>query len=195
MDTQRIYVGIDPGFTGYITVVDEAGKYIAHFKTPTIVNVKQIKKRTGKRAGQTVTKTKTELDEKGIHDWMNNLRNWGTPIVCVEKQHAMTGQGLASTAKNMYGYGFWVGLCKGLGYQTYPVGAVEWQKVVSDPKAEDKKAASVASVKAWNKDICLLKTKRSRIEDHNLADSINIARYAWHQYNEKYGLKRGEDNG
>src|SRR3954469_24751066 len=61
-----VAVGIDPGLTGYISVVNEDGKYLEHHKTPILTDVKHIKKRTGARAGQVVTKTKNTLDELGI---------------------------------------------------------------------------------------------------------------------------------
>ena len=201
-----IYVGIDPGFTGYITVLDNKGNYLAHFKTPCIVETKETKRnktklsKSGKvrwEAGAVTTKTNTKLDEEAIYAFLRKLTSGPTifddrhdfipysgprPVIIVEKQHAVTGQGLASTAKTMYGYGFWMGMARGLGYEVHAVSATEWQKVTSDPKAVDKKAASVASVKAWNKEIDLKKTKRSKIEDHNLADSINIARFCWHKF-------------
>jgi hypothetical protein len=182
----NIYVGIDPGFTGYIVVLNESGEYFLHFKTPTLVETTHVKKRVGVRAGQIVSKTKTSLDEIGIYQFLNNLcQQYDKTFVCVEKQHAMKGQGLASTAKNMYGFGFLVGLCTGLGCPTNTVRAVEWQKVMSDPKATDKKAASILACKNWNKDIDLRKTKKSRIDDHNLADAVNIARFTWHKFGPK----------
>ncbi len=179
------FVGIDPGLTGYISVLDGDGKYIQHFKTPTLVDTKKIKKRTGKRAGQTITKTKITLDEAGVFDILSQIKTQYRPrsiYVVVERQHPMTGQGLGSTGKTMEGYGFWKGILRGMGFDFYVVGAVEWQKVTSDPKAEDKKAASIASVKKWDKDVDLKKTKRSRIDDHNLADSLCIARFAHHKF-------------
>lgn len=191
-DGDKIFVGVDPGFTGYITLVDANGKYVKHIKTPILVNKKEIKKRTGKKAGQIVTKTKTELDELQIMHALKEIDlDYKSVYITIEKQHAMTGQGLASTAKNMYGYGFWVGLSKGFGWNVYVASAVEWQKVTSDPKAEDKKAASVASVKKWNKDLDLRKTKRSRLDDHNLADSVNIARFTWHKFGQTGEVTNG----
>lgn len=199
-----LYVGIDPGFTGYITVLDDKGNYLHHFKTPTIVETKETKRnktklsKSGKvrwEAGAITTKTNTSLDEPAIYEFLRKLTGGEfdvphsfipgrtcKPVIVVEKQHAVTGQGLASTAKTMYGYGFWMGMARGLGYEVHAVSATEWQKVTSDPKALDKKAASVASAKAWNKEIDLKKTKRSKVEDHNLADSVNIARYCWHKF-------------
>jgi hypothetical protein len=182
MSESKFYCGVDPGLTGYITVLDGKGNYVEHFKTPTVVETKKIKKRTGKRAGQVVTKTKTTLDEVEVTRILLGIkakRIFSGLVFCVERQHPVTGQGLASTGKTMEGFGFWKGVLHGLGIPFHVVSATEWQKVVSDPKAKDKKAASVAKVKQLYKDLDLKKTKRSKVDDHNLADSVLIARYCW----------------
>jgi hypothetical protein len=177
------YVGIDPGFTGYISVLNYKGNLITWVKTPIIVDVKKTKKR---KTGKISTKTKTTLDEEKIIAILKHLGP--NVVICVEKQHAVTGQGLASTAKTMYGFGFWVGAARALGMELHLIGAKEWQNDLLDLEPydiEDKditKKASVAAVKEWNKELDLRKTKRSKIDDHNLADSLNIGRYAYRKF-------------
>jgi hypothetical protein len=185
----EVFLGIDPGFTGYIVLIDDQGNYLERFKTPCIVEKKSIKRNKDKynkkgklvwKKGHISTKTSTVLDEEQIVEYLSNLIDRFSKInICIEKQHAITGQGLASTAKNMYGFGFWVGVSRALGFNTHVISAVDWQKEFSDESIEDKKEASIDSVTSWNKDICLKKTKRSKKADHNLADAINIARYTY----------------
>ncbi len=178
------YCGIDCGFTGYAVILNEHGKYVEHFKLPTIVN----RKETHKRSGKIVTKTNTSLDEVAIYEW---FRKWSPVKICVgiEKQHPMAKQGLGSTSKIMYGFGWLSGLIRGLGLPCNVFRAVDWQKELLPPKSEDTKAASVASIKAWDKDIDLKRTKRSQIDDHNLADALNIARFTWL----KFGTMGGQN--
>jgi len=185
----KVYVAVDCGFTGYISVIGEDGRYISHYKTPTLSESKSVKKRA---TGKVVTKTKTWLDLRHMCEILTLIRDrYDVQIVVVEKQHPMTGQGLASTGKTMEGYGVWKGMLTGLGMPMYLASAVEWQKVTSDPKAEDKKLASIHSVKNWDKEIDLRKTKRSKIDDHNLADALNIGRFAWHKFGHKGEITNG----
>ena len=173
----NIFAGIDPGFTGWITAINEDGSLHSFIKTPIFTDVKKVKRRA---TGKISTSTKTSLDEPAIIEILRSFPNYS--VVALEKQHPVTGQGLASTGKTMYGYGFWVGVTRSLGLNLKLITAKEWQKVMLDNSIEDTKEASVAAVKKWNKELDLRKTKRSKKDDHNLADSINIARYCWQSF-------------
>jgi len=150
-------IGVDPGLTGYITILWDDGSHIISHPIP-IYKVK----------------TKKHLDTGALY---NILARYGAGYAVIEKQFVVPGQGLGSSAKTMMNFGIILGMLIGLGIKTYIVDAKEWQKETFG-STEDTKAASVLFAQQIYPHISLKTSKRiNAANNHNLADSLCIAHY------------------
>lgn len=208
------FIGCDPGFTGFLTVLSPEGTLIEFKATPVLKSVKKTTRRSDKynskgklvhKAGHISVSTKKTLDEKAIKAYLRKFRRFDKDkgyrpevLIVIEQQHARTMEGRASIAKTMYGFGFWVGLCRGLGFTVKVVRAVDWQKVFFQTTKEERladkdvtKKKSIESVRNWSKELDLRKSNKSKKDDHNLADSINIARYGFLTFGKRESAEKG----
>lgn len=154
-------IGIDPGFSGAIAVINGETKEILALLDMLIIKVGKGKKK------------KNHLDEIGIRDILKN----NADHVFIEKCQAMPAsvkgvrQGIASTANYMTGYGIIRGICVGLGIPYTLIHPKTWKKAMMPDMGRDK-GASIIRVKQLYPSIDLPRKK-----DHGKADSILIARY------------------
>lgn len=95
-----------------------------------------------------------------------------------------TRQGLRATARLLRSAGLVEGCLRALGIECTRISAPAWQSVAlglrrtKQPIKERRaalKAASIKMAKIRFPGICLRRTDRSRVDDHNLADAANIA--------------------
>lgn len=144
------YVGVDPGKTGGIARLDEAGAILSLDKMP-----------------------ESEADLLAI--LRGNLEVDGRTFALLESVHAMPGQGVTS----MFSFGENFGLCKGClsgaGVPWELVRPVEWQRGLGIPKVkgegrEDRKRRLKAHAKRlWPDD--------AKIITNATADALLIAEY------------------
>jgi crossover junction endodeoxyribonuclease RuvC len=168
-----IVIGIDPGFTGAIAVLDKEGK-VKHLIDMPVIAV-------GK---------KTELDAVAIRNLFFEQK--GDPLlfvesefhVYIEKAQAFMGsgkpcplckkkqaQGVVSTANYMASYGIIKGICVGLNIPYTLVHPKTWKaKMMRDMSKE--KGASIVRVRQLYPELDFPRKK-----DHGRADAILIARY------------------
>ena len=151
------YIGIDPGFTGAIAVLDDKAQIIELYDIPTI----------------SVGKAKKELDGPEIAKILANAELYSKCHVFIEKCQSMPGQGIASTGRYMAGYGRLIGICEGLSLPYTLVRSPVWKKEMMPDMPKDK-GQSIVRVKQLYPDIDLPRKK-----DHGLADACLIARYGW----------------
>ena len=150
----KYIAGIDPGFTGAIAVVGD-GVPVAVWDMPVL----------------TVGK-KTELDEIGLKSIMQNFE---LSIVAIEKAGAMPGQGIASTARYLIGFGIIRGLCVGLGLPYQLVHPATWKARIMRDMPKEKQASVMKCNQlfpAWSAENLRLK------KHHGRADALLIAHYA-----------------
>lgn len=169
---ENVYVGIDPGLKGFITVIK--GEKMSFFEIPVDKKTKAIDLFFFRRL----------LDEI-------SLRYSEDRIVCgVEQVHAIFGASAASTFN--FGYTFGV-ICALVSTMNWPVVYVQpknWQKVMWDgiplvkkssksgkTEVVDTKATSIRACKQLYPNVDLRRTVKSKKEDDNKCDSILIATY------------------
>lgn len=151
-----IYIGIDPGFTGGIAVLDKDAAIIELEDMPVI--------KVGK---------KNELDGPEIVNILTNARVLAKCHVFIEKCQSMPGQGIASTGRYMEGYGRLRGICEGLSLPYTLVHPKTWKKIMM-PDMLKEKGQSIIRVKQLYPDIDLPRKK-----DHGKSDAVLIGRYGW----------------
>jgi len=132
MPTQPlIYCGIDPGLSGAIAFLEEAGTIIDVVKMPVIRNG-----------------TKRQIC---VGSLLQLLEKFNPSHTAIEKVHAMPGQGVAS----MFTFGYCCGLLEGvLAARSLPYGHVTpqaWQKRLFEgvDAAMGKKRSAIVVAKRW----------------------------------------------
>ena len=114
----RLYMGIDPGYSGAVVVVDHKGAFV-----------------------DSVRLSETEHDVHGFVDAYAG----GVELAILEKVNAMPRQGVSSTFKFGTSYGFCRALlvCHSIRFETTPPGV--WQKTMGCLSKGDKKVTKAAA--------------------------------------------------
>ncbi len=155
----KIIIGIDPGLSGAIAILDNEYNIMA--TTAMLMHGNQ-------------------LDLTGIADWIErSIVMDGTPIIsCIEKVASMPGQGV----KSVWTFGFNTGVIHGIlatfEIPRFIVAPNVWQKSVLSFTNKGDKQASVNFCRRVYPHISLLATERSKKPHTGIADAICIARYA-----------------
>jgi len=152
----RYFIGIDPGFSGAITVIDEDKRIIYCVDMPIL--------KVGKR---------NELDEIMIYQI---LKSYEPDHVYIEKAQSMPGQGISSTGRYMASYGILRGICVGLGIPYTLVHPRTWKKEMMKDMPKEKEA-SIMRVNQLYPYFALPRKK-----DHGKSDSILLALHGLSQY-------------
>lgn len=146
-------MGIDPGFSGALAVLDENLRIEFVMDMPIIM--------VGK---------KRELDEAKLATIFSRWRLRPMSIG-LEKSQTMPKQGIVSTGRYMASYGFLRGLCVGNGIPYHLIQPQSWKKAMM-PDMGREKGASIQKVTQLYPDLSL-----TRVKDHGIADAVLIARY------------------
>lgn len=166
----KYYIGIDPGTKGYISIIDETGKFIESF--PLLKNAKNI-------------------DVVEISNTLLNLSKYEDNChVIIENIHAIFG----SSAKGTFNFGFIAGLIEGviatIGLPYTKINPKIWQKemfrgvnVTTKPSTtgktqviDTKKMSFLASHRIFPT-VDLRRTSKCKNEDDNFSDSLLMAEY------------------
>lgn len=166
----KYYIGIDPGTKGYISIIDETGKFIESF--PLLKNAKNI-------------------DVVEISNTLLNLSKYEDNChVIIENIHAIFG----SSAKGTFNFGFIAGLIEGIiatiGLPYTKINPKIWQKemfrgvnVITKPSTtgkaqviDTKKMSFLASHRIFPT-VDLRRTSKCKNEDDNFSDSLLMAEY------------------
>jgi hypothetical protein len=151
-------VGIDPGLSGGIAVLSE------DITTAVPMPVMPSPKGKGR-----------VLDITSI---IKILEAYKAGVVFIERQQAMTGQGISSTGTTMQNYGILIGILAGLRVPYEIVGARKWQReLLTVPTKGDPKAAARAAAEALFPGVDLRRSTRARKPHEGMVDAILIAEY------------------
>ena len=152
-----IIIGIDPGITGAISVLENK-KIIDVYDTPTMIDGKKNKKQVN---GSQVTNI--------IKERINNDKE---VVVVVEQVNAMPGQGVTSMFNFGQSFGVIKGICSALSLPIYFVRPNKWKKHFNLINT-NKDASRTKVIQIYPE----ISSKLSRKKDSNKADAILIARY------------------
>jgi crossover junction endodeoxyribonuclease RuvC len=166
-----IHVGIDPGVTGAIAVLDTETRQVQFFDTPTV----QVK--SGK-------KFKNILDTGAIVLMLQNLSAGRGVFVTIEKVNAMPGRpgangegprsmGATSAFNFGMGFGIWLGSIAALLLPCQQVHPLTWKKLLMADMGKEKDASRVKAMQlypATAKDLNLKK-------HHGRADALLLAEF------------------
>ncbi len=152
-----IIIGIDPGITGAISVLENK-KIIDVYDTPTMIDGKKNKKQVN---GSQVTNI--------IKERINNDKE---VVVVVEQVNAMPGQGVTSMFNFGQSFGVIKGICSALSLPIYFVRPNKWKKHFNLINT-NKDASRTKVIQIYPE----ISNKLSRKKDSNKADAILIARY------------------
>ena len=146
-------MGIDPGFSGALAVLD------SDLKIEFVMDMPIIK--VGK---------KRELDEARLSVIFKMWRSKSINVA-LEKSQTMPNQGIVTSGRYMASYGFLRGLCVGNGIPYHLIQPQTWKKAMM-PDMGKEKGASIQKVSQLYPELSL-----TRVKDHGIADAILIARY------------------
>ena len=152
-----IIIGIDPGVSGAISVLENK-KVIDIFEMPTMIDGKKNKKQVN--GSQITNIIKEEINKKK------------EIIVVVEHVNAMPGQGVTSMFNFGQSFGVLKGICAALSLPIYFVRPTKWKKYFNLIKT-NKDASRTKVIQIYQE----ISGKISRKKDSNKADAILIARY------------------
>jgi len=154
-----IIIGIDPGITGAISVLENK-QVIEVYDTPTMIDGKKNKRQVN---GAQVTNI--------IKESLNKDKDKEV-VVVVEHVNAMPGQGVTSMFNFGQSFGVIKGICSALSLPIYFVRPAKWKKHFNLIKT-NKDASRTKVIQIYPG----VSSKLSRKKDSNKADAILIARY------------------
>ena len=154
-----IIIGIDPGITGAISVLENK-QVLEVYDTPTMIDGKKNKRQVN---GAQVTNI--------IKESLNKDKDKEV-VVVVEHVNAMPGQGVTSMFNFGQSFGVIKGICSALSLPIYFVRPAKWKKHFNLIKT-NKDASRTKVIQIYPG----VSSKLSRKKDSNKADAILIARY------------------
>lgn len=164
-----IFVGCDPGKTGFLTIYDEENQTHRFFQIPLMHD---------------------RLDSRMMYSMIDQSRLdmfdiRGLVTIYVEDVHSLFGM----SAKSNFSFGQIYGsilAVTDMFCDTTLVQPKEWQKVMHQgiEKNEDKKVMSLQAAQRLFPDMDFKRTDRCTTPDHNLVDSLLICEYARIKYYE-----------
>jgi hypothetical protein len=120
-----MFIGIDPGASGAIAVIDEFGAFVADLKLK-------------------------DATERDVWEWLSNQTDAATEIqAAVENVHSMPKQGVASSFKFGFSAGFLRGLLVASAIPFVVVSPQRWQKEINCMTRGDKNISKDAAQRIW----------------------------------------------
>ena len=152
-----IIIGIDPGISGAISVVENK-KILEVYDTPTMIDGK---------------KNKRQINSAQVSSIIKERLNTGKEVVVVvEHVNAMPGQGVTSMFNFGQSFGVIKGICAALNLPIYFIRPTKWKKHFNLIKT-NKDASRTKVIEAYPE----ISDKLHRKKDSNRADAILIALY------------------
>ena len=123
-----IYIGIDPGLSGAVAVIDERfNNLVQVFDTPTVLVEGE--------------KTKRKYLAPSMALLLEPFANKQEAIAVLENVHSMPKQGVASSFCFGEGKGMWEGILAAYNIPTELVSPQRWKKAIMADQGKDKSAA------------------------------------------------------
>ena len=164
-------VGIDPGITGAVVVIDNHGEIKRSIRTPILME-----------------KTKKVYDLSLMREVLRGAQHdaeseGGTVMVGLEKVHSLPRDGRVGAFRFGMGYGMWQGLLSGLFIAYLEVTPQRWQgrMLAGYPRGDQTKTSAVRAAKGLFPHIPI-----NFKADWGMADAALIAEYTRREH-------RGED--
>jgi len=145
-----IFIGIDPGNTGAVALLDEKGNCL----------------------------TIEDFDTPGFMGWRLDIPGGNSDFrAAVEKVSAMPKQGVATTFKFGTAYGFALGMLAAYGIKFELVVPSKWQAALYDSatRSDDRKKDNLRLARRLFPEVVEKYLRREK--DHNRADALLIAEY------------------
>jgi crossover junction endodeoxyribonuclease RuvC len=152
-----IIIGIDPGISGAISVVENK-KILEVYDTPTMIDGKKNKRQINSAQVTNIIKERLNKDKE--------------VVVVVEHVNAMPGQGVTSMFNFGQSFGVIKGICAALSLPIYFVRPTKWKKHFNLIKT-NKDASRTKVIEVYPE----ISNKLYRKKDSNRADAILIALY------------------
>jgi crossover junction endodeoxyribonuclease RuvC len=153
------YIGIDPGLSGALAILDEDGGVVDVVDTPVVL----------------VKKGKQKNHVYVVADMVALLRPYASqPFytrVALESVSARPGQGVTSMFSMGKGLGLWIGILTALGFPLTFVTPQSWKKALQIPTGAAK-GSSILRARQLFPGVAL-----DRVKDHGRADALLIAEY------------------
>lgn len=167
------YVGIDVGLTGAVALLDTQGKYMAVHDIPIMARGKATGKVKNCINPAALAGMLVELFTLASNHWRaTKPLITDVDVFCVfEQVSAMPGQGVSSVFSLGDTFGCVRGVVACLEFQSKSISPVSWKKYFKIPS--DKEVARALAINLFPK------APLSRKKDHNRAEALLIARYAW----------------
>ena len=159
-----IVIGIDPGLTGAIAMLDHRGAFANLADMP-------VMERHGKAAY-----VKNQVNAAALCEL---LREWTTAYdmnethVVIETPIAFPGQHVATTAAAFLTAGLVEGVVAARHYRHTLVAPKEWKKALG--LSDSKEQARARAIRLFP----ALADELKRVKDHNRAEALLIAKYGW----------------
>lgn len=157
---RRRFVGIDPGLSGAVVMIDSAGRLLASMTMPRMMG------------------SKGPLDPTAIHFWMRDVACSGDAIVSValERMQVRPGEGAKGARTAGINWGTIQGIIVALGLRYDTPTPNQWQKVVC-PGGGEAKQRSLSAARRLFPDLDLTPGRRTRPHD-GLSDAACLAEFA-----------------
>ncbi len=152
-----IIIGVDPGISGAISVVENK-KILEVYDTPTMIEGKKNKRQINGAQVSNIIKERLNSNKE--------------VVVVVEHVNAMPGQGVTSMFNFGQSFGVIKGVCAALNLPIYFVRPAKWKKHFNLIKT-NKDASRTKVIEAYPE----ISNKLHRKKDSNRADAILIALY------------------
>jgi crossover junction endodeoxyribonuclease RuvC len=152
-----IIIGIDPGISGAISIVENK-KILEVYDTPTMIDGKKNKRQINSAQVTNIIKERIKIGKE--------------VIVIVEQVNAMPGQGVTSMFNFGQSFGVIKGICAALSLPIYFVRPSQWKKHFNLIKT-NKDASRTKVIEVYPE----ISSKLHRKKDSNRADAILIALY------------------
>ena len=157
-----IIIGIDPGISGAISVIENK-KILEVYDTPTMIDGKKNKKQINSAQVTNIIKEKLNSDKE--------------VIVVVEHVNAMPGQGVTSMFNFGQSFGILKGICSAMQLPMYFVRPAKWKKYFNLLNSE-KDASRTRAIEIFP----YFSSQLSKKKDSNKADAILIASFYYETY-------------
>lgn len=162
---QKYWIGIDPGLTGAVGVLNMDGSLHSVVKMP-----------VRDKSGGVVKK---EVSAKGLRRVLEGLVSEGD-IVLLERVSSRPEQGVAGMFSLGDSFGVVRGVVEGMGGVCVDVLPVMWRKACG-VSANSGKGGSISKARLFfDKDVA--RHASQSLKDHGCADALLIAWYGWKKY-------------
>lgn len=176
----RLYIGIDPGLTGAVAVIDSDGRALVVHDTPSTVV-----ERSGRKRSEYLVREMAALLDQAVF-----IGPSAKPLILVVLEHQQAfpgrrhekcrtcgstgpGQGSVSSFLTGRGFGIWEGIIGALKFPVDEPTPAHWKPAVGIPNKSDKEASRVRALKMFPE----MGEQLSRKKDHGRAEALLLAEF------------------